>query len=267
MNFTEKSKMMLNSKDEILKEGFVVTLGQNMFSLPKYVWFSLRSTGLYYSNRKVSREDGGPSSKSVIEFESMFVRVEKLSDDTSRLAGASYRSDKTDVYCLRVGDKRKYRLLCFDSWEDRDYWVIAILTAIAQFKISGKPCSRNDLCAKIRYGSSTSTLRPNRPVKSGSTSSSRLAGNGFSRSFRKTFGSSRSRKSARDSQLGLGENLYASSSSSDVFSDEANTEFYKVLSPEPKNENTGQAKRFLKSSWDVIRRRNSQMNRTGSLKI
>ena len=253
--------MDFNGKIEIFKEGSVVSLGQNMFSLPKLLWFSLRSTGLFYSTRERG-EEKMRYPESVIEFDSMFVRVEKLDDENSRF---TYKNDKIDVYCLRVGDKRKCRMLCFTSWEERDFWVIAILTAIAQYKILGTPNPQSELCGKIRYGTAVSTLRATRTGKSGSTSSARLARNSLRRSFRKKFGSLRSRKSVRDSRGDLNENVY-SSSTSDVFSD-TNTENYKPVSPSGKIEDAGSSKGFFKSGWDVIRRRPSQLSRTGSLKM
>ncbi len=247
---------------EIFKEGSVVTLGQNMFSVPKLLWFSLRSTGLFYSSRERG-EEKLRYPESVIEFESMFVRVEKLDEDSSRF---SYKNNKIDVYCLRVGDKRKCRMLCFTSWEERDFWVIAILTAIAQFKISGCPNPQSELCGKIRYGTAVSTLRATRTGKTGSTSSARLARASLRRSFRKKFGSLRSRKSVRDSRGNLSENLY-SSSTSDVFTD-ANTESYKPVSPSAKLEDNASSKGFFKSGWDVIRRRSpSQLGRTSSFRL
>jgi hypothetical protein len=242
---------------EIFKEGFVVSLGQNMFSLPKLLWFSLRSTGLFYSTRERGEEKIRVP-ESLIEFESMFVRVEKLDDENSRF---SYKNNKIDVYCLRVGDKRKCRMLCFTSWEERDFWVIAILTAIAQFKISGSPNPQSELCGKIRYGTTVSTLRAGHLGKSGSTSSARVARTSLRRSFRKKFGSLRSRKSTGN----LSENLY--SSTSDVFAD-TNTETYKPISPGDKIDENGSSKGFFKSGWDVIRRRSpSQLTRTGSFKM
>jgi hypothetical protein len=242
---------------EIFKEGFVVSLGQNMFSLPKLLWFSLRSTGLFYSTRERGEEKIRVP-ESLIEFDSMFVRVEKLDDENSRF---SYKNNKIDVYCLRVGDKRKCRMLCFTSWEERDFWVIAILTAIAQFKISGSPNPQSELCGKIRYGTTVSTLRAGHLGKSGSTSSGRVARTSLRRSFRKKFGSLRSRKSTGN----LSENLY--SSTSDVFAD-TNTETYKPISPGDKIDENGSSKGFFKSGWDVIRRRSpSQLTRTGSFKM
>ena len=249
---------------EIFKEGFVVSLGQNMFSLPKLLWFSLRSTGLFYSTRERG-EEKMRFPESLIEFESMFVRVEKLDEENSRF---SYKNNKIDVYCLRVGDKRKCRLLCFTSWEERDFWVIAILTAIAQFKISGMPNPQSELCGKIRYGTAVSTLRGHtgRLTKSGSTSSARVARASLRRSFRKKFGSLRSRKSVRDSRSNLSENLY-SSSTSDVFTD-ANRESYAPISPSAKTEDIQGSKGFFKSGWDVIRRKTpSQLSRSGSFKF
>ena len=253
--------MDYTGKIEIFKEGFVVSLGQNVFSLPKLLWFSLRSTGLFYSTRERS-EDNTRYPESFIEFQSMYVRVEKLDDESSRFA---YKNDKIDVYCLRVGDKRKCRMLCFTSWEERDFWVISILTAIAQFKITAATIPQSELCGKIRYGSTVSTLRAARTGKSSSTSSARFARTSLRRSFRKKFGSLKSRKSVRDSRCDLSENVYTSSTS-DVFSD-TNAESDKTMTPSAKIED-GSSKGFFKSGWDVIRRRSpSQLTRTGSLRI
>ena len=253
--------MDFNVEEEIFKEGFVVSLGHNMFSLPKLLWFSLRSTGLFYSTRERGDEKMRYP-ESLIEFDSMFVRVEKLDDEHSRF---TYRNDKVSVYCLRVGDKRKCRMLCFTSWEERDFWVIAILTAIAQFKISGTPNRQNELCGKIRYGTATSTLRAGRNGKTSSTSSARIARGSLRRSFRKKFGSLRSRKSVRDSRSDLTENLFMSSSSSDVFSD-AGAETYNTAG-DAKIDGTGNSRGFFKSGWDVIRKRSaSQLVRIGSLR-
>ena len=247
---------------EIFKEGFVVSLGQNMFSLPKLLWFSLRSSGLFYSTRERG-EEKMRYPESAIEFDSMFVRVEKLDDETSRF---TYKNNKIDVYCLRVGDKRKCRMLCFTSWEERDSWVIAILTAIAQFTISRSSNPQSELCGKIRYGTVSSTLRANRAGKNGSTSSARVARTSLRRSFRKRFGSLRSRKSVRDSRGDLTETIF-SSSTSDVFSD-SSTETYKPVSPSDDMEENGNGKGFFKSGWDIIRRRSpSHLTRTGSLRI
>lgn len=253
--------------EEILKEGFVVSLGQNMFSLPKLLWFSLRASGLFYSTRERGEERAMRYPESVIEFDSMFVRVEKMEDEHSRF---TYRNDKVAVYCLRVGDKRKCRLLCFTSWEERDYWVIAILTAIAQFKISGVDGPQTDLCGKIRYGTASSTLRATRKGKTASTSSARLARNNLRRSFRKKFGSLRSRKSVRDSRDAGGDfsdTVYMTSSSSDVFS-ESTTECFNTISTSSKIEETS-SRGFFKSGWDVIRRKSAtqQLSRTGSLRL
>lgn len=254
--------MDYTGKIEIFKEGFVVSLGQNVFSLPKLLWFSLRSTGLFYSTRERS-EGNTRYPESVIEFQSMYVRVEKLDDESSRFA---YKNDKIDVYCLRVGDKRKCRMLCFTSWEERDFWVISILTAIAQFKITATTIPQSELCGKIRYGSTVSTLRAARTGKSSSTSSARFARTSLRRSFRKKFGSLKSRKSMRDSRCDLSENAYTSSTS-DVFSD-TNAGSDKTMTPSAKIEDVGSSKGFFKSGWDVIRRRSpSQLTRTGSLRI
>lgn len=238
-----------------------MTLGQNIFSLPKLLWFSLRSTGLFYSTRGRGDEKIRYP-ESLIEFESMFVRVEKLDEDHSRF---TYKKDKVEVYCLRVGDKRKCRMLCFMSWEERDHWVITILTAIAQFKILGSSNPQTDLCGKIRYGAAVSSMRTTRNGKSGSTSSARIARASLRRSFRKKFGSLRSRKSVRVSTPDLNE---YSSSTSDVFSDTHAPESEKPVSPSGTFEDGQASKGFFKSSWDVIRKRSaSGLSRAGSFKM
>lgn len=184
------------ARNEVLKEGSIVTLGQNMFSLPKRQWFTLRTNGLFYSAReRGSRNETYP--ESLIEFETMYLRVEKIEDDNSKF---SYRNEKVTVYCLRVGDKRKCRVLCFTSWEERDFWMISILTAIAQFKISGE----DEFCGEIRC-STSSTLRS----RLGKPASLRLARTSSRKSIRKRFTSLRSRKSMRDSRDGdFNENIY-----------------------------------------------------------
>ena len=138
----------------VLKEGLVVVLGQSMFSLPKRQWFRLGASGVFYS----SRERGGNHGRaeSLIEFETMYLRVEKIDEKVS------YRPEKITVHCLRVGDKRKCRILCFSTWEERDMWMTSILTAIAKFKIFN--CDkREELCSgKMHCNAPTSTTTLNR---------------------------------------------------------------------------------------------------------
>ena len=194
------------ASDEIIREGLIVTLGHNMFSLPKLHWFSLRTTGLFYSTDRTSRTKTSQF-ENVIEFDTMFVRVEKIDEMNSKF---SCGDDKVPVYCLRVGDKRKCRTLCFLSWEERDFWVISILHAIAQFKMANETIDRKLFAGKIRSSSSMSlrrsrsknkhspTLRHTRSECDRETRSGKQHGAGI----RKRFSSLRSRKSFRDSREG-----------------------------------------------------------------
>ena len=173
----------------VLKEGLVVVLGQSMFSLPKRQWFRLGASGVFYS----SRERGGNHGRaeSLIEFETMYLRVEKIDEKVS------YRPEKITVHCLRVGDKRKCRILCFSTWEERDMWMTSILTAIAKFKIFN--CDkREELCSgKMHCNAPTSTTTLNRGR--GKTTSLRFSRFGEGKSLRRRFASLRTRKSMRES--------------------------------------------------------------------
>lgn len=218
-------------KGDVLREGLIVSLGQNMFSFPKLQWFSLRDSGLFYSPRE--RGTGTePCSESLIEFNTMFVRVDQIEEEKF-----VYRSDKVTVYCLRVGDKRKCRILCFKSWEERDFWMISILTAIAQFKISNE--RRDEFCGKIRASSSSSTMR-----RGGKPSSLRLTRSDSERlSIRKRFTSLRTRKSMRKSVDGdLNENVFVKTAcSSTRICAEPNEGFRKISEDSVEQVETGKS--------------------------
>lgn len=217
------------TRGEVLKEGLVVTLGQNMFSLPKRQWFCLRATGLFYSAReRVGTSGKVTCSENLIEFETMYLRVEKIEDEKFAYRG----TDKITVYCLRIGDKRRCRIMCFPTWEERDFWMISILTAIAEFKILNE--SREELCGKIRRTAraGSSTLRT-RGIK---TSSLRLSARfGEGKSLRRRFTSLRNRKSVRESSVvgDFNENsVFASSSrpSSEIYDVPCSVFSYKNIS-------------------------------------
>lgn len=182
----------------VVIEGLVVVLGQSMFSLPKRQWFRLGASGLFYSSRDRGGAHGRTtSSESLIEFETMYLRVEKIEEKVS------YRAEKITVHCLRVGDKRKCRILCFSTWEERDLWMTSVLTAIAKFKIFRNVENREELaCGGKMHCNTPTASTPTLNRGRGKTSSLRFSRFGEGKSLRRRFTSLRTRKSMRESKTG-----------------------------------------------------------------
>lgn len=129
---------ILTTREATMKEGYLFKQSRNVWKLWKARFFILKTTGLFYYKKK-SHCSG--LALGVIPFKDISMQVDEV-------------GDKRRKFCLKIhADGKTFSLCCF-SEEERNSWMIAILTAVTSYVINQHEGAKIDEDSYITRGRS-----------------------------------------------------------------------------------------------------------------
>ena len=114
--------LSLPGLEGVLKEGYLFKQSHSVWKLWKARYFILRRSGLYYYKEK-SDTSGLPLG--ILSYRDISVQIDEV-------------GDKKKKFCLRIHAEGKSYTLCCFSEEERNSWLIAILTSITNYILASR---------------------------------------------------------------------------------------------------------------------------------